>query len=94
MQYRGVSWVTDAGKATRRTLAAGTLLGIAAVGVPMAEAKGPLPSAPRRETVTVVVRVEEGTRAWRLFESVGARLAEGWDGHTLQVVVPVDSIDR
>ena len=87
MQYRGVSWLTDAGKATRRAALAAALLGVGALGLPSAGA-GP------RDNVTVIVRVEDGSRAARLFSAVGGRLEAGWDGHTVRAVVPREAVDR
>ena len=87
MQFRGVSWLTDAGKATRRAAVAASLLGVGALGLPAADAK---PS----DNVTVIVQVEDGSRAARLFAAVGGRLQDGWDGHTMRAVVPRSAVDR
>src|SRR5919112_978084 len=87
MQNRGVSWLTDAGKASRRAAVAAALLGVGALGLPAAQAK-------LSDNVTVIVQVEDGSRAARLFAAVGGRLADGWDGHTVRAVVPREAVDR
>jgi serine protease AprX len=91
MHFRGVSWVTDAGKATRRAVVASTMLGVAALGMPSADANATLPGGDR---VTVVVRVENGSRAAQLFRALGGQLSDGWDGHTMRAVVPRAQLDR
>ena len=89
MQFRGVSWVTDAGKVTGRALVAGTLLGVAAIGMPMADAK-----PPTRDTVQVTVRFEPGSRAARLLERVGGRLSVDFDGQTVIATIPSSAVER